>query len=67
MSTKKINVGHEVAKLLMGKSTLSYAQIAERVRKRVPEARTSPRSVASIAAALRASGKDIPDRRSKHA
>lgn len=66
MATAKKTVGQEVTKLLLGKSTLSYAAIAERVQKRIPGAHTSTRSVASIASALRASGQPIPDRR-KHA
>jgi hypothetical protein len=59
-------INQDVAKLLTAPrkgAPLSYATIAERVRKRHPGARTSPRSVASVASALRAAGIDVPDRR----
>lgn len=56
-------VAKEVTKLLLGKSTLSYATIAERVKAKVEGASTTPRSVASMAAALRKQGHEIADRR----
>jgi hypothetical protein len=57
-------VHKEIARLLTGlKSPLAYAAIAERVRKRVPGARTTDRSVASVASQLRAEGVKLPDRR----
>lgn len=63
---KKTTVAAEVVRLLTGKTQFSYAKIAEKVRAKVPDAQTSPRSVASIATAARAAGAAIPDRR-RHA
>lgn len=61
-------VAQLVTQLLTGEKTshLDYAEIAERVRKKIPEAKTSTRSVACVAHALRSAGMDVPDRRSKH-
>lgn len=61
-------VGREVTKLLTAprKRPLSYAEIADRVRAKVQGAHTTPRSVASIASTLRATGLDIPDHRAAH-
>lgn len=58
-----------VTQLLTGEKTskLSYADIAARVRKRIPEASTSTRSVACVASALRSAGHPVHDRRSKAA
>jgi hypothetical protein len=57
-------VSKEIAKLLTGrKNPLSYQAIAERVRAKVPGAKTTDRSVASIASHLRAQGEKLPDRR----
>jgi len=63
----KPQVGRLVAQLLTGERTsrLSFADIAERVRRRIPEAQTTARSVASVAHHLRAAGQPIPDRRAR--
>jgi hypothetical protein len=56
----------EIRKLLLGerKSPLSYRAIADRVRQKVPGAKTTDRSVASIASTLRKEkGVKLPDRR----
>lgn len=53
---------HEVAHLLADKS-LSYGEIARRVRERLLGSRTSSRSVASVASRLRRDGYRVPDRR----
>lgn len=68
MAKKPKTVGQAVAQLLQGKTTagLSYEQIAERVRSKMG-AKTTARSVASIASGLRAAGVDIPDHRRKTA
>lgn len=65
MAKKKIAVGKLVADLLLGNPTMDYGKIAERVKRRLPEARTSARSVASVAAHLRAAGNDLPDHRKR--
>ena len=57
-------VAREIAKLLTGRKTpLGYEAIAERVKAKMPEAKTSARSVASIASSLRKQGVELPDRR----
>lgn len=56
-------VAERTAQLLADRS-LSLSAIADQVRRDIPTARTSDRSVASIAAALRKEGYDVPDRRS---
>lgn len=60
-STK--SVSKLVTQLLTGSKHLDYEEIAERVRRRIPEARTTARSVASLATGLRAAGIELPDRR----
>jgi hypothetical protein len=64
----KPSVAKLVHQLLVGEKTsfLPYDEIAERVRKKVPDAKTSARSVASVATGLRAAGIELPDRRVKH-
>jgi hypothetical protein len=61
-STPKQTVGTLVAELL-DDAALSYAEIVARVKSDFPEAKTSTRSVASIASMLRRKGQDIPSRR----
>lgn len=60
-------VARLVTQLLTGEKTarLSYSDIAERVKRRIPEAHTSARSVACVASALRSAGHPVPDRRAK--
>lgn len=57
----KQSVGAIVAELVMD-GTLSYAEVAERVRELIPGAATSAKSVASIALRLRKDGVAIPAR-----
>lgn len=59
-------VSKEITKLLTAprKKPLSYDQIADRVKAKIPGAKTTPRSVASIASTLRSAGVEIPDHRS---
>lgn len=58
-------VRQQVERLLTAqrKKPLSYREVADRVRAKVPGAHTTDRTVASIATALRHSGADLPDRR----
>jgi len=58
----KQTVGTLVADLLTD-TALSYAEIVALVKSDFPEAKTTPRSVASIASMLRRKGQDIPSRR----
>jgi len=58
----KQTVGTLVADLLTD-TALSYAEIVVQVKSDFPEAKTTPRSVASIASMLRRKGQDIPSRR----
>lgn len=58
----KQTVGTLVADLLTD-TALSYAEIVAQVKSEFPEAKTTPRSVASIASMLRRKGQDIPSRR----
>lgn len=60
---KARRVADDVARMLQAKRPLSYEAIAERVRAKHPEARTTARSVASVASGLRAAGVELPDRR----
>lgn len=57
------SVSKLVTQLLTGDKHLDYEEIADRVRKRIPESQTTARSIASLATGLRAAGLDIPDRR----
>ncbi|MDO5501104.1 MAG: hypothetical protein Q4F67_15630 [Propionibacteriaceae bacterium] len=57
----KPSVAATVAELLAD-AAMSYAAVAEEVRRRVPGAATSARSVASIALKLRKAGHVIPAR-----
>jgi hypothetical protein len=56
------SIGEMVERLLMGPG-LSYVEIASRVRAQFPHARTTNRSVASVAKAMRARGVDVARRR----
>jgi hypothetical protein len=57
-------VGRLVEALLVAdEGSWSYGQIVEEVRRRFPEARTTARSVASVAADLRKRGVYVPSRR----
>lgn len=56
-------VARRVAELLQRRRPLSYEQIAAKVREERPGSRTTARSVASVASALRAGGAELPDRR----
>jgi hypothetical protein len=56
------SIGEMVERLLMDPS-LSYVEIASRVRAQFAHARTTNRSVASVAKAMRARGVDIARRR----
>lgn len=51
-----------IARLLVDQS-LNYGEITRRVRGSLPGARTSSRSVASVASRLRKDGYKVPDRR----
>lgn len=54
-------VAERIAQLLAD-PTLSHEQVAERVREGIPSAKTSARSVASIATSLRRDGYRVPER-----
>jgi hypothetical protein len=57
-------VGRFVERLLLADvGSLSYGQIVDEVRRRFPQARTTRRSVASVAADMRKRGVDVPSRR----
>lgn len=56
------SIGEMVEQLLMDPS-LNYVEIASRVRAQFPHARTTNRSVASVAKAMRAKGVDVARRR----
>jgi hypothetical protein len=56
------SIGELVEQLLMDPS-LNYVEIAGRVRTHFPHARTTNRSVASVAKAMRAKGVDVAPRR----
>ena len=58
----KRTIGSMVQEMLMDE-TLDYPTIVDRVVAEFPEAKTSTRSVASVAAALRRKGTDVPARR----
>jgi hypothetical protein len=61
----KLKSGGPVAEMiarLLSDATLSHEDVARRVREGNPRARTSARSVASIATALRRDGYRVPDR-----
>ena len=51
-----------LVKELLNDASLTYGQIVDRVVAVHPEAKTSARSVASTAAALRKGGTDVPKR-----
>lgn len=57
-------IGALVAELLADPD-LGYAEIVAAVRERFPEARTTARSVASVAARMRRDGADVPRRGGK--
>lgn len=63
--TKLVHGGpaaHSIASMLIDQ-TLSYDEIARRVREALPGSKTSSRSVASVASRLRRDGYRVPDRR----
>ncbi len=62
-SAQTQSVSKLVTQLLTGDRHLDYDEIAERVRRRIPDSQTTARSIASLATGLRAAGLDIPDRR----
>lgn len=57
-------VGRLVERLLLAdEGSLSYADVVEEVRRRFPDAKTTRRSVASVAADMRKRGVEVPKRR----
>lgn len=62
---RKPSVAAIVAEVVMD-AALSYAEVAEEARRRVPGASTTARSVASIAMRLRKDGLVIPGRTRAH-
>jgi hypothetical protein len=56
-------IGKAIRALLLDPAGLDYASIVERVKAEFPLASTSRRSVASVAAALRRDGVEVPMRR----
>lgn len=56
-------IGKAVRALLLDPAGLDYGAIVERVKVEFPQASTSKRSVASVAAALRREGVQVPMRR----
>ncbi len=60
--TKGGPTANAIAQLLADQS-LSYDEVARRVREGMPGTRTSSRSVASVASRLRRDGYRVPDRR----
>lgn len=59
----KGSIGKLVASLLLDAEGFDYPSIVEMVRREYPDAQTSTRSIASVAAALRRSGVEVPMRR----
>lgn len=59
---ERVTVGATVRRLLI-ETDLEYAEIVRRTIEAHPEARTTTRSVASVAAVLRKGGADVPQRR----
>lgn len=57
-------IGDMVADLLMD-PTLDYITIVRKVIERYPSAKTTTRSVASVASVMRRNGQDVPKRRAK--
>ena len=58
----KLTVGTTVKRLLT-ETDLGYAEIVEKTLEEHPDARTTARSVASVASTLRKSGVEVPMRR----
>lgn len=58
----RVTVGATVKRLLT-ETDLGYAEIVDRVLAEHPDARTTARSVASVASTLRKKGVDVPMRR----
>ena len=58
----KITIGAVVQELLMDVDN-AYVEIVAEVKRRFPDAKTTARSVASVAANLRKKGVDVPTRR----
>ncbi|NCQ23583.1 MAG: hypothetical protein COW54_02345 [Rhodobacteraceae bacterium CG17_big_fil_post_rev_8_21_14_2_50_63_15] len=58
----KITIGAVVQELLMDVDN-AYVEIVAEVKRRFPDAKTTARSVASVAATLRKKGVDVPTRR----
>jgi hypothetical protein len=54
----------ELARKLLVETDQGYAEIVEAIRAQFPEAKTTARSVASIACVLRKKGVEVPMRRS---
>lgn len=61
-SEPKITIGAVVQELLMDVDN-AYVEIVAEVKRRFPDAKTTARSVASVAATLRKKGVDVPTRR----
>lgn len=61
-ASERVTVGATVRRLLI-ETDLGYVEIVDAVKARFPKARTSTRSVASVASALRRDGEAIPFRR----
>ena len=59
---RKGTIGELVHELLMDE-TLEYVAIVDRVMAKFPDAKTTTRSVASVAAVLRKKGAEVPKRR----
>ena len=62
--TPKLTISRLTEKLLMNEN-FGYAEIVDRVMAEFPDARTTTRSVASVAAVLRKNGTPVPKRRTK--
>lgn len=61
-SEPKITIGAVVHELLLDVDH-TYVEIVAEVKRRFPDAKTTARSVASVAATLRKKGVDVPTRR----
>jgi len=61
-SEPKITIGAVVQELLMDVDN-AYVEIVAEVKRRFPDAKTTARSVASVAATLRKKGVEVPTRR----
>lgn len=66
VTAPKITIGSVVEQLLVN-AELSYDQIVDMIREQFPDANTSRRSVASVAARLRKKGIEVPMRRASKA